>query len=245
MIADWPVFHLGIIDSTNSEAGRRARSGSFDDCWLVAEAQTAGRGRLQRTWHSPKGNLFSTALYHEPAGIAVALRMPFAAALAVSDAIVACAPDANVKVKWPNDVRVHRAKISGILIETGQLAQGVWVAAGMGINVAECPPDSGQSATSIAIERGDREVTADQVLTELRKAFAARLAQARQGFGQLRTDWLARAEGLGEVAKGTVSGESVEGVFEEIDADGGLVLRLHDGSRRTIRAGDVELVRRT
>ena len=241
---DWPVHHLGTIDSTNSEAKRRAASGGFADCWLVAETQTAGRGRLQRSWLSPPGNLFTTVLYREPGGMAVAARTPFAAALAVSDMALQFAPDAEVQVKWPNDVRIHRAKLSGILIETGSSGSDTWVAVGMGINVTHAPEGTGQSATSIAALRGDTIINADMVLDALRESFSARLVQARAGFAKLRESWLERAEGLGDTIRVTASGEPVEGIFEDMDETGALILRLPDGTRQTIRAGDVDLIGR-
>ena len=104
MSSTWPVYNLGVIDSTNTEARRRAKAGAFENCWLVAEAQTAGRGRLQREWISPTGNLFSTALFHEPGGIRVAARIPFAAALAVSDVVSQLAPDAQEELVLSVDV---------------------------------------------------------------------------------------------------------------------------------------------
>ena len=186
MSLDWPVHHLGAIDSTNSEAKRRAAAGAFSDTWLVAETQSAGRGRLQRHWISPAGNLFATAMFHEPAGMVVASRLPFAAALAVSDVARSFAPNADIRLKWPNDVRIDGAKLSGILIETGGAGGDMWVAAGIGINVASTPDGAGQSATSIASLRTDAVVTADMVLEALRTAFSERLSEARAGFAGLR-----------------------------------------------------------
>jgi len=241
---DWPVHHLGTIDSTNSEAKRRAAAGGFADCWLVAETQTAGRGRLQRSWLSPRGNLFTTALYREPGGMLVAARTPFAAALAVSDMALQFAPDADIQVKWPNDVRIDRAKLSGILIETGGSGADTWVAAGMGINVTHAPEGAGQSATSIATLRGDTVVKADMVLEALQEAFTARITEARAGFSMLRKSWLERAEGLGGTVRVTASGQPVEGIFEDMDETGALMLRLPDGTLQTIRAGDVDLIGR-
>jgi len=238
----WPVYHLGVIDSTNSEARRRAKAGDFDDCWLVAEAQTAGRGRLQRPWISPSGNLFSTALFHEPGGIPVASRIPFAGALAVSDVAAQLAPDAPVRLKWPNDARVNGAKISGILIETGGQGAGFWVAAGIGINVASAPEGAGQMATSLHSLRGDAVLTPEDVLTTLRGAFGRRREQARQGFETLRQDWLKVAEGLGQTISVSRNGDPLIGVLEDMAEDGSLVLRLPDGRQEIVRAGDVSLI---
>ena len=238
----WPVHHFGTIDSTNTEARRRAQAGGFEDCWIIADEQTAGRGRLQREWVSPKGNLFSTALFREPGGIPTATRIPFAAALAISDTALEFAPNADVRLKWPNDVRVGGAKLSGILIETGRDEQGLWVAAGMGINVAEVPPGAGQAATCIADLAQTKSIDKIDVFDVLARHFIARVEQARKGFEPVRQDWLARAEGLGKQVRVSPGGVPIEGVFEDMAADGGLILRLPDGSQQTIRAGDVHLI---
>jgi len=240
----WPVYQLGATDSTNSEAKRRVATGAFVDCWLVAESQSSGRGRLQKSWVSPAGNLFATALFREPGGLVVASRMPFASALAVSDVALLFAPEADVRLKWPNDVRIDGAKLSGILIETGGSGAETWVAAGIGINVMHAPDAAGQRAASISTLRGDLAVTTDMVLEALRKAFAQRLIQSHEGFDGLRRNWLERAEGLGGTVRVTASGTPVEGVFEDMDMSGALVLRLPDGARQTIRAGDVDLIGR-
>ena len=245
MSLDWPVYHLGVIDSTNTEAQRRAKAGHIENCWLVAESQTAGRGRLQRPWLSSSGNLFSSAFFREPGGISIAARLPFATALAVSDMAAIIAPGAPVKLKWPNDARVNQAKLSGILIETGGQGQDFWVVAGIGINVAERPEGASQATTCIHEMRGDTLISAEDALSVLRETFARRLEQARQSFEPLREDWLKVAEGLGETVQVTVSDSPVEGVFEDMAPDGALILRLPNGERQMIRAGDVSLIGRT
>lgn len=238
----WPVINLGLIDSTNSEAKRLATTVDFEDVWLVANAQSAGRGRLERGWSSPVGNVYATALFHEPGGIKVALRVPFAAALAVHDAVSAFTDGDGVKLKWPNDVRAGGKKLSGILIETGDGDSGFWIAAGMGINVVPPEEDVGQAATSIATLRGDRVIERDAVLDALRAAFQLRLAQARGGFEAIRKDWIARAEGRGGRVTANVAGQRIEGKFIDLAADGALILLDDSGVQREIRAGDVNLI---
>lgn len=240
----WPVVRFNEIDSTNTEAKRRAAAGHFDPHWIVADLQTAGRGRQDRVWTSPVGNIFTTALFLEPGGIGVALRVPFAAALAVVDTVAVFAPDAPVQVKWPNDVRIERHKISGILVETGGSGADLWIAAGVGINVAYAPENVEQGATSLNLLSGlilDKQ----DVLSVFHGAFEKRLAQARQGFESLRHDWLAFAEGKGQEVSVRVGEDYIQGVFEDLEGDGALRLRLPDGSSRIIRAGEVNLIGRT
>ncbi len=244
MSHSWPVVWHETLDSTNEEARRRALGADLSGVWIAARVQTAGRGRLGRSWASPTGNLFATALFAEPGGFPVATRVPFAAALAVHDAVSGFAPYAPVALKWPNDVRVNGAKLCGILVEAGEVGGKVWVAAGIGVNVASVPETAGQAATSLADLRGDSMAGADMVLEALRESFSGRLDEARSDFARTRSDWLDRAEGLGGTVRVSPGGEPVDGLFETLAEDGGLVLKLDDGSRRIIRAGDVELIRR-
>ncbi|MFN4184767.1 MAG: biotin--[acetyl-CoA-carboxylase] ligase [Hyphomonas sp.] len=243
MSASWPTYRFKEIDSTNTEARRRAAGGPFDDQWIVADLQTAGRGRQDRAWSSPAGNIFTTALFAEPGGITVALRVPFAAALAVVDTVLTVAPDAPVQVKWPNDVRVELQKVSGILVETGGAGADLWIAAGTGMNVAYAPDNVGQAATSLTRLSG-HPLDLKEVLEIYHTAFEARLAQARTSFERLRQDWLNYAEGRHQKVSVRVGDKYEEGVFEDLETDGALRLRLPDGSARIIRAGEVNLIGR-
>ncbi len=235
----WPVYRLGIIDSTNTEAKRRVAAG-FQDQWIVADQQTAGRGRQDHQWVSPHGNIYATALFREPHGLPAALRLPFAAALAVHDVVKAHAPEADARLKWPNDVRIDRKKVSGILVETGGAGTDFWIAAGIGINVQAAPENVSQPVTSLAELGMSPVMDVDTVLTTLRGAFARRLEQARDGFTEIRNTWLAHAEGLGEPVHIRAGEVVIDGVFEDLEHDGALVVRLPDGSQRSIRAGEVE-----
>lgn len=241
MTSHWPVDRLAIVDSTNSEAKRRAAASGFDDHWILADQQTSGRGREDHVWLSPAGNLFATALFVEPRGLQVALRLPFAVALAVSDTVRAMVPRAAVDLKWPNDVRVGRKKISGILIETGRTGGSIWVAAGIGVNVRLTPEGIGQPATSLVELGANPAISPSDVFERLHQCFSERLTEARRGFASIREAWLHQAEGLGEMVTVSVGGQQVYGVFETLDTDGGLVLQLPNGERRTIRAGEINL----
>lgn len=244
MNASWPVYRFGEIDSTNTEAKRRAAAGSFDNQWIVAARQSAGRGRQDRSWVSPAGNIFATALFHEPGGINIALRVPFAAALAVADTVLAFAPGADVRLKWPNDVRIERRKVSGILVETGGNGADMWIAAGIGLNVAFAPEGIGQAATCLDTLAG-QALPLEDVLTTLLGQLATRLDTARTDFASLMQDWLRHAEGLGESISVRTGEEIIVGVFTGLEPDGALRLRLPDGSARIIRAGEVNLIGRT
>lgn len=242
----WPVTVVATVDSTNEEAKRRARAGNLSPIWLRADVQTAGRGRQGRAWASPAGNLHATALFTLDAGYRQALRVPFAAAVAVAETVERLAPGISPRLKWPNDVRVDGAKLSGILVESGTTAGRFWVVAGIGMNVAFVPEGAGQAATSLADLRGNGLVDAAMAMSVLSERFAAQVAAIADDFAPIRSAWLHYAEGVGGVVRvRSGQGETYrEGVFEDMAADGGLILRLPDGSRQTITAGDVELVRK-
>lgn len=198
---------------------------------------------MGREWASPEGNLYATALFSWDQPIAHMTRIPFAAALAVADTVSAFAPEADPKLKWPNDVRIDGAKVSGILVESGVALRTRWVALGIGMNVGFVPDGVGQAGTSIAELRGDETVTTQAVLEELCTSVANRLVDAVTGFESTRKAWLERAEGLGKQVRVMVNGAPVEGFFEDMAEDGALLLHLPDGAVHSIRAGDVELIK--
>lgn len=242
MSETWPVHQVGIIDSTNTEAKRRVAAG-FQDQWIIAAQQSAGRGRQDRQWLSPEGNIYATALFHEPEGLQIALRLPFACALAVHDVVMAHAPLADARLKWPNDVRIDRKKVSGILVETGGTGRDFWIAAGIGVNVMVTPENVTQPATSLVELGMPPAVGIEAVFQNLRQAFSYRLTQARSGFADIRNAWLERAEALGETLHIVEGSVATEGIFVDLDTDGALVVQLPDGTRRSIRAGEVEIRR--
>ncbi|MEM6623245.1 MAG: biotin--[acetyl-CoA-carboxylase] ligase [Pseudomonadota bacterium] len=230
---------LDQIDSTNREAERRAKAGIDRPIWLAARHQTAGRGRQGRAWESPGGNLYAT--YLEPTELppSQAALIGFVAALAVADALIALAPNIDVQTKWPNDVLLNGAKASGILLERFSGKQNA-LAVGIGINLAEHPPQhvTRWRATSLRAETGSAPEF-DTALLELASAFD-RWRQVFQtaGFLAIRTAWLARAARLGAEIEVRLEKEVITGRFDDLDAEGGLVLDVGARQRR-VAAGDV------
>jgi BirA family biotin operon repressor/biotin-[acetyl-CoA-carboxylase] ligase len=250
LIAEPPILHLDTVDSTNAEALRRARTGARGPLWVVAASQTAGRGRRGRAWLSPAGNLYASLLLVDPAPAAAAPQLAFVAGLAVHDACAALAPglaDA-LWLKWPNDLLCRGAKIAGILIEgEGGVAtggEGVVVAViGIGVNCCHHPDAVEHPATDFAAQGAP--IAAPALLDALRGTMAARLAEWDRGagFATIRSAWLARAAGLGQAMRARLPDREMSGVFEAIDEAGRLILRLADGRREVITAGEVFPVR--
>jgi BirA family biotin operon repressor/biotin-[acetyl-CoA-carboxylase] ligase len=229
----------GTLASTNAEALMRARSGERGPLWITAERQSAGRGRRGRTWVSDPGNLYASLLLTHPAQAEHWAELSFVAALAVHDAVVEVAPGLKPKlaIKWPNDLLLSDAKFAGILVE-GESGRDVAVV-GIGVNCTSHPADTEFPAIDLAA--AGVPVGAEQLFGALSNAMLGRLAQwnGGQGFSTVRTDWLARAAGLGRPVRVRLADREIEGYFEALDARGGLVLRRSDGSATTVTAGDV------
>lgn len=228
------------IDSTNEEAKRRAEAGERGPLWITALRQSAGRGRRGRSWTSEPGNLFATLLIAPERSAADSARLSFAAALSVYDVAHAACPGAAVALKWPNDVLIEGAKCSGILLESGGEQNGVlpWLAVGIGVNLAHAPDGTPYPAT--ALNRHGAALTPEAALTSLAAAWARWFEAWRgHGFAALRQPWLDRALGLGQPITARLADNSLNGVFEGLDAGGGLQLRLADGTLTTVSSGEI------
>jgi BirA family biotin operon repressor/biotin-[acetyl-CoA-carboxylase] ligase len=241
----WPtgygLRHFEVIDSTNEEARRLAAAGPVEPTWIAADRQTAGRGRRGRTWESPTGNLAATLVIAPGKPAAQCAQLSFVAALAGSDTAVYFAPNADVKVKWPNDVLAQGRKIAGILLESASTGneEPQWLAIGIGMNLVEYPRDTEFPATALAA-LGVAAPCPRDALTKLAASWAEwyETWQAH-GFGSIRDAWLARAANLGGRIRARLQNEEATGVFEGIDGTGALILRETASRTRTIAAGEV------
>jgi len=229
------------IESTNAEALRLARRGERGPLWITARRQSAGRGRRGSAWVSASGNLYATLLLADAAPPEHAPQLSFVTALAVHDAILACAPTlrAKLKLKWPNDVLCNGKKLAGILIEGESMARELAVAVGVGVNCRHHPEATAYPATDLAAAGAD--VAAEHLFWALSDTMLQRLAQWQRGggFAAIRADWLARAAGIGGELRVRLPGAEFFGRGEAVDEQGRLLLRLADGTLRAIAAGDV------
>lgn len=230
-------------DSTSTMAKRLCAAGAEDGTLVWALRQTAGRGRLSRTWISPHGNLYVSLILRPDIDATRATGLTFAAAVAVADAVATLlGGDAGVRCKWPNDVLASGRKIAGILLEseTGAAGRLEWVVIGIGLNVASHPPD-GETlypATSLAAE-GAGAVGVEQALSVLCGSLDHWLRRwAEGGFAPVRRAWIERAYDLGGPVAIRCGDDAVRGVFRGLDDDGALILD-QGGAVRRITAGDV------
>jgi BirA family biotin operon repressor/biotin-[acetyl-CoA-carboxylase] ligase len=214
-----------------------AQAGASEGLWLRAERQTIGRGRQGRVWDSPAGgNLYASTLVRLRSSDPEAATLALVAAVALEEAVATYGP--NPTLKWPNDLLIEGAKVSGILLERA----GDAVVIGMGVNLAHHPEGLDRPVTSLAAH-GAAPAPADFIET-LAEGFARWLGVWRgQGLAPVRARWLERAHPTGTPLTARLpDGSAVDGLFDGLDGDGALVLRLADGGRRVIHAGDVFLL---
>jgi BirA family biotin operon repressor/biotin-[acetyl-CoA-carboxylase] ligase len=224
--------------STNEEGLARAKAGDRGGLWLVTDHQVSGRGRRNRAWISPRGNLAASVLEVLEVAPAVAATLGFAAGVAAADALRSFFVQAELK--WPNDVLLRGAKLCGILLEAESVGEGrMAVVTGIGVNVVGAPQDVPYAATSLA--DAGFALSAAQVFARLSDCWAQALQLWDQGRGmpELRTKWLTCAAGVGGPVTIQVGGRTITGTFETIDDGGHLIVATADGRRMPIASGEV------
>jgi BirA family biotin operon repressor/biotin-[acetyl-CoA-carboxylase] ligase len=236
-----PVEAYDELDSTNAEARRRAEAGEAGPVWITARLQTAGRGRRGRTWSTQPGNLAATLLTLTDRPPAEAAQLSFVAALAACDLADTCLGAGAACLKWPNDVLIHGRKAVGILVESGTRPDGrLWLAVGVGVNLAHAPQDVDRPATAFAEHMSGPPPEPLAALDVMATAFERwRKVWSTTGFAAIAAGWTERATGLGQRCEARLPNRSVSGVAEGMDVDGALRLRLDDGGLERITAGDV------
>jgi BirA family biotin operon repressor/biotin-[acetyl-CoA-carboxylase] ligase len=241
------VLWYADISSTNDVAARLAERGGEEGVLVVADGQTAGRGRRGRDWSSPRGvGIYATVILRPPA--AVVPLVTIAAGVALADGIES-ATGLRVLLKWPNDVIVDGEsrsatprKVAGILAEGGSAPDGAaWVVLGFGINVlpGAYPADVSARATSLETELG-RPVDRGELLVECLAALAERYAELRgSDTARMLGAWRHRARStLGRRIEWDRGGRTQLGVAHDIDETGALLVQTEGGLERVI-SGEV------
>jgi BirA family biotin operon repressor/biotin-[acetyl-CoA-carboxylase] ligase len=248
--AGYQLAAFNQIGSTNAEAMTRARGGERGPIWFVTSEQTAGRGRRQRAWIAPRGNLASSILEVMDIAPAVAATLGFAAGLSLEAALKKVSVEAALRMggsdalkfslKWPNDVLAGRSKLAGILLEAEAVAGNrLAVVVGIGTNVVAAPEGTPTPATSLSalgVQIGAEELFA--ALSDAWVEFRGIWDKGR-GFAEIRRLWLERAAGLGEKIAINTGSTTLEGTFDTIDETGCLIVRTADGRRMPVAAGEV------
>ncbi|MHB8511031.1 MAG: biotin--[acetyl-CoA-carboxylase] ligase [Actinomycetota bacterium] len=230
------VFAFASIASTNDEASRLAKRAEPEGTVVVADHQTAGRGRLDREWISEPGLALLASWIVRPPFFADRSLLALASGVAVADAIDT-ATGIAVDLKWPNDVMVDGRKLAGILCEG--LPDGSTIV-GIGVNVrtSEFPLDLADRATSLLLERS-RPIGRAALLASILEAFspfAHAPASALEGYRK-------RCSTIGTRVRVLMSGQTIEGSATEVNDQGELTVVDDSGEHLAIRAGDVTHLR--
>jgi BirA family biotin operon repressor/biotin-[acetyl-CoA-carboxylase] ligase len=241
------ILRFDSLPSTNTEAARQAALGAPEGLCVVAREQTAGRGRRERGWVSPK----DAGLY-----LSVVLRPSFearrwplitlAAAPAVREALrAACGLWADIK--WPNDLLAGGRKLCGILAETAEGARGRAVILGVGVNLrrGSFPAEISDTATSVEEQTG-RAPDAEQLLGALTRSLARfyETLEEPDGSARILREWESHSSyARGRRVRVALAEETFEGTTRGLDPDGALLVETDEGITRTVRAGDVTSVR--
>jgi BirA family biotin operon repressor/biotin-[acetyl-CoA-carboxylase] ligase len=230
------------LASTNDLAKQLAEEGASHGEVVVAERQTAGRGRRGRAWISPAGkNLYFSAVLRPELPPHRAPELTLVASVALCHAVRRAGVDASIK--WPNDLVVGGRKVCGILTEMAADPDRVqWVVIGAGVNLNQAaedlPADLRSRTTSVARERGQpvpRALFAAAALGLLEEWLDR---HAETGFDAVRDEWRVLSDTLGREVRVELDGREVEGLAEDLDATGALLVRVGDALER-VHSGDV------
>lgn len=241
------IEYFEEVESTNSEALRLAMAGAPEGTVVIADAQSKGRGRLDRSWESPPAmNLYLSVVLRPNIPAVSSSLIPLTVGVAVADVVSAYCPG-RVRLKWPNDVLIEGRKICGILAEMRTKGERVsFLIAGIGVNLnmqkLHFPRELRETATSLRMETG----------TDIdRSDFAVRLFEAlgnwyrvflNGGGADIRAAWLRRSDLVGKQVE-VVFKETVQrGAVTGLDENGALLLEGESGLQRVL-AGDVYIAR--
>jgi len=237
------------IGSTNEEAFRLGIQGVPEGTALIAESQSAGKGRMQRVWHSPAGaNIYTSILLRPVFEPARAPQISIAAGVAAAEMIDHYCPG-KTQLKWPNDVLIGGKKVCGILAQMKMSGNAIdFVVVGVGINVnlnhEQFPRDIQEMATSLFMEAG-REISRLELIIHLYENMAKWYRELTQnGFGAIREKWLSLSPMIGKPVSVMFHEEAVSGRAIGLDDDGSLVLLTDGNDTVKVSAGDATLLKK-
>lgn len=229
-ISGFEIICLQEVGSTNDVANIYAQKAAGQKLVIAAKRQTAGRGRRGRSWQSLDGNLFFSIL------LEFALKdlgkLIMAASLSLLLTIKQYDKKADVVLKWPNDVLLNGAKVSGILLEKGE---GEYMIAGIGVNIKQSPQGVDMLYPTTSLKAAGIETTPDEFLQKYLPEFSANLKLTSE---ELRRKWLNNAKGIGAEIAVRQNGKEQKGIFKGIDENADLLLKTEKGTEK-ILAGDV------
>ncbi len=231
-------------DSTNTRARELGDQGHIEGTVVIADRQTAGKGRLGRVWASPAGvNLYTSVLLRPPILPFDGPQLTFISAVAVARAIRDISGLAPT-VKWPNDVMLRGKKVAGLLNEMNAETEGVrYIILGIGVNLnmetGQFPADLRYPATSVALEKGEMVSRLAFARTLYRYLDQLYLAYLDGGFEPIIRAWEELCDLVGRMVEVDCQSRVFRGTVEGLDTDGALLVRTPEGVLEKIMAGDV------
>jgi BirA family biotin operon repressor/biotin-[acetyl-CoA-carboxylase] ligase len=237
------LIHLSEVDGTNAEGMRRVLQGERGPMWIIADRQSAGRGRSGRSWSSETGNLFASYIVALDCAPGKAAQLSLVAGIAVIDAIRLAGAVLGLRLKWPNDILIDTAKVGGILVEsTSRPPQaGIVAVVGVGLNLVSAPDDLGRAATFLAPH--GLKLSPREALCFLAQTMSDWIGiwNDGEGFAHVREAWLERAGALGEPLTVNAAQGPVSGTFAGLDDIGALLINDSEGRQLSFAFGDVTL----
>ena len=239
------ILYFPELGSTMDEAARLALEGAEDGTVVIAEVQTAGRGRQGRSWVSRPGNLLLSVLLRPDFS-----QLPYVSIIGGIAAARAVRKVAGLSpnIKWPNDLMLDGNKVAGILAESAIEGESVCYAVlGIGINVAHHPEDDegiagiATSVDRVAGKEVERESLLRQLLMELDELYRRLPGPGQEGRSAVVAEWTGLLDTIGRKVTATFRDERLDGVATGVDDTGNLLLRLDSGEVKTLTAGDVTL----
>lgn len=237
------IHYYEEVGSTNDEAFRMGMNGAPEGTVLIAECQSAGKGRMQRVWHSPAGaNIYTSIILRPMFDVLRAPQISIATGVAVAETLIPYCPG-KVMLKWPNDVLIDGKKVCGILSQMKMSGNAIdFIVVGVGINVnlnrEQFPTDIQSIATSLAMEAG-REISREELIISLYENLSKWYKELLQrGFGPIKEKWLSLSPMIGQTVSVLFREEAVSGKAIGLGEDGSLMLLTDKNETIQVSAGD-------
>ncbi len=234
--------------STNDDAFSLGIAGVPEGTVVIADSQIAGKGRCQRSWHSPPGlNIYTSLILRPQIESFNASGIPIMAGVAVAEVLDIYCPG-QIELKWPNDVMINNKKVCGILSVAKMNGGKVdFIVLGIGINVNikynQFPEEIRNIATSLAMESG-REIDRQELIISLYENLEKWYKQQLQkGFSPIKQKWIALTTMIGQMVQVKFGKESIKGKAVDLDDEGSLILLSEDNKEIKVSAGDATIIR--
>ena len=239
-IAGFRCISLGEVTSTNDEVLKLVQAGEAGEFVVSGRSQSQGRGRFDRVWTSPRGNLYCSVLLRPNLPLMQCSSLSLVLAISLRDALAEFLPDTDLTVKWPNDVLAGGKKIAGILLESEAMPDGLarHIIAGTGVNLISHPGVPKKPATDASALGA--KIAPHDLLTRYLERFAAYRAQwLAGGFPAIKPAWMRYAHGAARNVTVNQGARSIRGLFAGLDDEGNLRLMTGRGEERIILAGEL------